>query len=273
MSRSPAVLNPTDEDIQMLLASQVHIGAKNSTAGMAPYIFKRRPDGVNILNVGKTWEKLQIAARIIAAIENPEDIVVISARQFGQRAALKFAAHTGVKAVSGRFTPGTFTNYITKGFKEPRLIIVTDPRTDAQPILEAAYVNIPCIAFCDSDAPLKHVDVAIPGNVKGKYSIGCLYWMLAREVLRLRGSLQRNQKWSVMVDMFFFRDPEEQAEKEQEVPKAVEDAAAWDAEGPSGAAMDAAWEAGQTGAAATGSWAQGSADEWAAEPAPTSWTA
>ena len=48
MSRSPAVLNPTDEDIQMLLASQVHIGAKNSTAGMAPYIFKRRPDGPSL---------------------------------------------------------------------------------------------------------------------------------------------------------------------------------------------------------------------------------
>lgn len=285
MSRSPAVLNPTDEDIQMLLACQVHLGTKNATAHMEPYIFKRRPDGVNILNVGKTWEKIQMAARIIVAIENPEDIVVISARAYGQRAALKFAAQIGAKAISGRFTPGTFTNYITKGFKEPRLIIVTDPRTDNQPVNEAAYVNMPCIAFCDSDSPLKHVDVAIPGNNKGKHALGCLYWMLAREVLRLRGTLQRTQKWNVMVDMFFYRDPEEQAEKEQEVPavKLTEEGATWDAEGPSGAAMDAAWEAGQTGAA-TGSWDQPAGEEWTgaapaaewsadAAPATTSWTA
>lgn len=240
--------------------------------------------GVNLLNIGKTWEKLQLAARVIVAIENPEDIVVISARPYGQRAALKFAAHIGAKAIAGRFTPGTFTNYITKGFKEPRLIIVTDPRTDHQPVNEAAYVNMPCIAFCDADSPLKHVDLAIPGNNKGKHALGCLYWMLAREVLRLRGTIPRTQPWNVMVDMFFYRDPEEQAEKEQEVPAIkADEAASWDAEGPSGAAMDAAWEAGQTGAAA-GSWDQPAGEDWSAAaaapewaataaPATTSWTA
>lgn len=72
-------------------------------------------------------------------------VCVISARPYGQRAVLKFAAHTGAVAIAGRFTPGNFTNYITRSFKEPRLIIVTDPRTDAQAIKEASYVNIPVI--------------------------------------------------------------------------------------------------------------------------------
>lgn len=85
-----------------------------------------------MINIGKTWEKLVLAARAIVAIENPEDIVVLSTLPEGQRAALKFAAHTGAKAIAGRLTPGTFTNYITKTFKEPRLVIVTDPRTDNQ---------------------------------------------------------------------------------------------------------------------------------------------
>jgi len=50
---------------------------------MEPYIYKRRVDGIHILNVLKTWEKLVFAARVIVAIENPEDIVVVSARPYG----------------------------------------------------------------------------------------------------------------------------------------------------------------------------------------------
>jgi small subunit ribosomal protein SAe len=38
----------------------------------------------------------------------------------------------GSQSIAGRFTPGTFTNQITKQFREPRLLIVTDPRTDSQ---------------------------------------------------------------------------------------------------------------------------------------------
>ncbi|KAF8348234.1 40S ribosomal protein S2 [Amanita rubescens] len=254
-SKLPSILSATEEEIQLLLAAQCHIG-------------------IHILNIGKTWEKLVFAARIIAAIENPNDVCVISARPYGHRAVLKFAANTGAQAIAGRFTPGSFTNYITRSFKEPRLIIVTDPRVDHQAIREASYVNIPVIALCDTDAPLKFVDVAIPTNNKTRHSIGLIWWLLAREVLRLRGTIPRTPDgWNVMVDMFFYRDPEE-VEKQQQ-----EDAAAKATTQPGEAEVIQVteWEVGggQQGAIHPALTQEGGALDWSAEApgATTDWAA
>eukprot|EP01026_Neomeris_dumetosa_P080753 TRINITY_DN89889_c0_g1_i3.p1 TRINITY_DN89889_c0_g1~~TRINITY_DN89889_c0_g1_i3.p1 ORF type:complete len:288 (+),score=45.27 TRINITY_DN89889_c0_g1_i3:198-1061(+) len=204
------------QDIAMLLAAQSHQGTTNMDVGMERYIASRKVDGVYIFDVAKTWEKLFLAARIIAAIENPADVVVMSARPYGQRAVYKFAQYTGCKSLAGRHTPGTFTNYIQKTYEQPRLLIVTDPRTDHQPVAESAYVNIPVVALCDSDSPLYHVDVAIPASNKGKHSIGVLYYLLARMVLQMRGQLSWGVKWEEPVDLFFYKDPEEAEQAEEE---------------------------------------------------------
>jgi small subunit ribosomal protein SAe len=246
---------------------------------MENYLWKTRADGVNVINVGKTWEKIVLAARIIAAIDNPADVCVISARPYGQRAVLKFASHTGASPIAGRFTPGSFTNYITRSFKEPRLIVVTDPRTDAQAIKEASYVNIPVIALCDTDSPTEYVDVAIPTNNKGRHAIGCIWWMLAREVLRLRGTIyNRETPWDVMVDLYFYRDPEAEAEEKVEEEKAItaeEETPAVE----SGFQQGGDWEApaaGFAGATSTG-WEGAPGEEWGAAPQPsaptTEWAA
>jgi small subunit ribosomal protein SAe len=158
------------------------------------------------------------------------------------------AGFTGAQPIAGRFTPGNFTNYITKSFKEPRVIIVTDPRVDHQAIREAAYVNIPVIAFCDTDANLKFVDVAIPTNNKSRHSIGLMWYLLTREVLRLKGQIPRG-KWDTLPDLFFYRDPEE---VEKEAAEKAAAAAALEGGDVDGAAADAAtavgqeWDAGNT---------------------------
>jgi len=253
MSGNNPALALREEDLKLMLAAKVHLGTKNVDPQLERYVWRRRHDGVHLLNLGKTWEKLLLAARLIVAIENPEDVIVISARPYGQRSVFKFAQHTGSQYIGGRYTPGTFTNQIQKKFLEPRLLIVTDPQIDHQPILESSYVNIPVIALTSTDSHIKHIDVAIPCNNKGKQSIALMYWLLAREVNRMRGLISRTEPWNVMVDLFMYREIEE-VEKAQEA-QAQQQAAAEEESGSNavnnnavsgtGANVDAAHAQGQ----------------------------
>ena len=102
-----------------MLAATVHLGSSNSEITMLPYVFKRKNDGTNIINLKKTWEKLMLAARAIAAIENPQDVFVVSCRPFGQRAVLKFARYTGATAIAGWFTPGKIPSLKAWTFTAP----------------------------------------------------------------------------------------------------------------------------------------------------------
>jgi len=222
MSEGNKVLQLRQEDVKYFLAANTHIGATNVNFQMEQYVFKRRSDGVHLIDLRKTWEKILLAARAIVAVEDASNVCVIAcssssgdAKPLGQRAVLKFASNTGATPIAGRFTPGTFTNQIQSAFKEPRLLVVCDPGADHQPIEEASYSNIPVIALCNTDSNLRYVDIAIPCNNKGAQSIGLMWWLLTREVLRMRGSVPREIPWETKVDMFIYRDPEEAKKEEQ----------------------------------------------------------
>jgi len=206
------LLKPSEQDVMKLLAAQVHVGRRKANVNMRRYIWKRRQDGIHVINLEKTWAKLMLAARILVTVRSPADICVMSTRTYGQRGAIKFAHYTGATPLVGKWVPGTFTNPQNKAFFEPRIILVDDPSTCFAALRETSYVGIPVIALCGTDDNTRFVDCAIPCNNRGKFSVGLMFWLLSRELLRMRGddpNCIRTVPWKESVDLFFYRDADE----------------------------------------------------------------
>ncbi len=188
-----------DEDT--FLTCGVHIGTKQKSKDMEPYVYKVRDDGLRILNVNMTSEKVVEAAQFLKDF-NPKDVLVVSARQYGWKPATKFAENCGFECIAGRFTPGRLTNPEMRFFIEPKAIVLTDPAADAQAFREATNIKIPVIAMCDSNNMTTNVDIVIPGNNKGRRSLALIYWLLSREILRIRGELGADEDLEETIDDF-----------------------------------------------------------------------
>ncbi|MDG6219067.1 MAG: 30S ribosomal protein S2, partial [Candidatus Thermoplasmatota archaeon] len=157
--------------------------------------------GLYIIDVNKTDERVQLAARFISKFK-ADQVLVVSVRQYGQQPIRKLGEHTGVQVLAGRFRPGTLTNPNAKGYLEPELLIVTDPLADAQALREARNVGIPVVALCDTNNETKHVDVIIPTNNKGRRALALVYWLLTREILKIRGTIDSDDAFEPAVEDF-----------------------------------------------------------------------
>ena len=141
--------------------------------------------------------------RVVAEFLNrydPSRILVVSARQYGQRPARKFAQSIGAMHIVGRFIPGTLTNPRLRTYIEPEIIFVTDPQADQQSLSEAVSTGLPVVAICDANNTLRNVDLCLPANNKGRMSLSLIYWLLSREVLKARGTMD-DDTWETMQDV------------------------------------------------------------------------
>jgi len=183
------------------LTSGVHIGTQQKSADMKEFIFKVRTDGLYVLDVKKTDERIRIAARFLARFD-PTKILIVSARQYGQKPAKVFGKSIGALVVAGRFVPGSLTNPILPKFTEPEVLFVTDPAADEQALREGVNVGIPIVGICDANNETKYVDLVIPSNNKGRRALATVYWLLTREVLKARGQLASDEDFKMTVEEF-----------------------------------------------------------------------
>ncbi len=183
------------------LTSGVHIGTQQKSADMKEFIYKVRQDGLYVLDVKKTDERIRAAAAFLARYD-PRRILVVSARQYGQKPAREFSKAIGAPAFAGRFVPGTLTNPANPVFIEPEILVVTDPAADKQALNEALNLGIPIVALCDANNETRNVDLVIPTNNKGRRALACIYWVLAREVLVARGALKDPADYTYEIDDF-----------------------------------------------------------------------
>lgn len=174
----------------------VNIGTQQKSEDMKRFIETVRDDGLYLLDLEQTDERIRTIAQFLNRYD-PSRIMVVSARQYGQRPARKFAEAIGAISAVGRFIPGSLTNPLLPTYLEPEVLFVTDPAADQQALNEAVNSGLPIVGICDANNMLRNVDLALPANNKGRQSLALIYWLLARECLKVKGSMD-DDTWETM---------------------------------------------------------------------------
>lgn len=175
----------------------VHIGTQQSSAHMVPFLEEQKQEGTGLylINLDETNKRFSTVSNFLSKFK-PENILVVSARQYGQRPARRFAQAIGARHIVGRFIPGTLTNPRLRSYIEPEVIVVTDPQADQQALSEAVNSGLPVVGICDANNTLRFVDLVLPANNKGRRSLALVYWLLAREIVKAQGRVTDDQ-WAV----------------------------------------------------------------------------
>jgi small subunit ribosomal protein S2 len=184
-----------------LLSAGIHIGTRMKTRDMEPFIYRVRPDGLFVLDVKKTDERIRVAAKFLARFESAK-VTVAASRLYANEPVKKFCELTGATPIIGRFIPGQLSNPLYTHRIDPEVIVVSDPRADAQAVKEASTVGIPIVALCSTDNEFAGVDLVIPTNNKGRRALAVVFWLLARQILRERGELAADKDPAATIDDF-----------------------------------------------------------------------
>jgi len=195
-----------------LLSAGIHIGTRMKTLDMEPFIYRVRPDGLFVLDVKKTDDRIRVTGKFLSRYE-PARVAIAATRLYAHEPVKMFCKLTGATPLIGRFIPGQLSNPQYSSRIDPEVILVCDPRADAQAVKEASKVGIPIVALCSTDNEFAGVDLVIPTNNKGRRALAVVFWLLARQVLRERGELGPDKDPPVTIEDFEAKVTREEEEE------------------------------------------------------------
>lgn len=198
------------------LTAGIHIGMKTCTPFMKQFVYKVREDGLAVFNLQYVDDRIKTAAAFLSQFNS---ILAVSRKEGGHLAVEAFAEAVGGRAVAGRFVPGTLTNPSYKGFFEPDVVIVVDPLIDEQAIKEAKKKRIPIVSLCDTFNIARDVDYVIPLNNNGRKSLALVFWILAREILKHKGTISKDGDFKPTLKDFGDEDKPQEEEPASERPQ------------------------------------------------------
>lgn len=158
----------------------VHLGTKVITPHMRKYVYKRRADGLAVINTILIDKQLRESIEFLNKY-NKQDIYLCCKREAGWNAAKKFEEVTGIKVFTKKYCPGITTNLKLDNFFESELTIICDPWIDKNALNDTIKLKKPIISLCDTNNYIQGITKIIPCNNKSGKSIGCILFILARE--------------------------------------------------------------------------------------------
>ena len=207
MSEQPEVIDIKKK----VISTGIRVGTQVKTKFMKQFIEKASPEGLYMLNIDMTLEKIKTCAKFINRV-GAENIIACSGRQYAGIPIEKFCEMTGAKQLLGRFMPGTLTNPSLPYYVEPKLILISDPEVDVQALIEATNAGIPIIGIANTDNVTSKLDIIIPANNRGRKALATIYWLLVRQILIEKGELKENESMKYEIDDFEAKMIEEEIE-------------------------------------------------------------
>ncbi len=163
-----------------------HLGTRVITPEMKKYVYRRRADGLAVLNTNKIDDKLKEAVKFLNQYE-AKDVIIVCKREAGWRAAEMFSKLTGIRAFIKKYPAGILTNLTLPDFFETNLAIVCDPWIDKNAMRDVKRTGKKVMALCDTNNYVTDEDAVIPCNNKSNKSIGLILYTLAKEYVKAKG--------------------------------------------------------------------------------------
>jgi len=180
--KDETILTPLEDYIK----TASYLGTKVITPTMRKYVYRRRLDGLAILNTLLVDKKMKDGIDYIKNFK-PEDWVVVCKREAGWRAVKMFAELTGVRIFTKKYPAGILTNTELPDFFETKMILICDPWLDKNALKDAKRVHVPVVGICDTNNHANEIDVLMIGNNKSNKSLGLFFWLISREYMKAQG--------------------------------------------------------------------------------------